>query len=108
MMAPADRVNLLADNWALVEADRITAGGYFRLVEAVEDDRNRAVWEQVIRTVGHLDDLERGLSGRPVFQAYARSRLRPVLRSARMGSCAGRVRRQDDSSFQAGYGSWAA
>ncbi len=82
-MAPADRVNLLADNWALVEAGRITAGRYFRLIDAVADDRNRAVWEQVIRTIGRLDDLERGLPGRPAFQAYTRSRLRPTF--ARLG-----------------------
>jgi aminopeptidase N len=78
-MAPADRVNLLADNWALLQAGRMTAGGYFRLVDGVVDDRNRAVWEQVIRTIGRLDDLERSLPGRPVFRAYARSRLRPAL-----------------------------
>ena len=78
-MGPADRVNLLADNWALFEAGRMTAGGYFRLVDAVVDDRNRAVWEQVIRTIGRLDDLERGLPGRSAFQAYARSRLRPAF-----------------------------
>ncbi len=78
-MAPADRVNLLADNWALVEAGRITADRYFRLVDAVVDDRNRAVWERVTGTISRLDDLERGLPGRPAFQAYARSRLRPAF-----------------------------
>ncbi len=78
-MAPADRVNLLADNWALVEAGRLTAGRYFALVDAVEDDRNRAVWEQVVRTIGRIDDLERGLRGRSAYQAYARSRLRPAF-----------------------------
>ncbi len=79
VMAPADRVNLLADNWALVEAGRITADRYFRLVDAVVDDRSRAVWEQVMATMGRLDDLERGLPGRAAFQAYARSRLRPAF-----------------------------
>jgi aminopeptidase N len=78
-MAPADRVNLLADNWALAEAGRITADRYFRLVDAVVDDRHRAVLQQVISTVGRLDDLERGLPGRHAFQAYARSRLRPAF-----------------------------
>jgi hypothetical protein len=50
---------------------------YFRLVDAVAGDRNRAVWERVMGTIGRVDDLERGLPGRPAFQAYARSRLRP-------------------------------
>jgi aminopeptidase N len=78
-MAPADRVNLLADNWALAKGGRITADRYFRLVDAIVDDRNRAVLQQVISTVGRLDDLERGLPGRLAFQAYARSRLRPAF-----------------------------
>ena len=78
-MGPADRVNLLADNWALLHAGRIKADRYFILVDAVADDRNRAVWERVMGTIGRLDDLERGLPGRPAFQAYARSRLRPVF-----------------------------
>ena len=76
-MGPADRVNLLADNWALVEDSRIPVERYFRLVDRVEQDRNRAVWERVMGTIGRIDDLERGLPGRPAFQAYARSRLRP-------------------------------
>ena len=78
-MAPADRVNLLADNWALLQAGRITADRYFGLVDAVVEDRNRAVWGRVISTVGRLDRLERGLPGRSAFQAYARSRLRPAF-----------------------------
>jgi aminopeptidase N len=78
-MAPADRVNLLADSWALLQAGRAGADRYLTLVDAVADDRNRAVWEQVIRAVGRIDDLERGLPGRSAFDAYARSRLRPAF-----------------------------
>ena len=78
-MEPADRVNLLADNWALVETGRIPVDRYFTLADAVGGDRNRAVWEQVMGTIARLDDLERGLPGRPAFQAYARSRLRPAF-----------------------------
>jgi aminopeptidase N len=76
-MAPADRVNLLSDNWALFEAGRIAVNRYFRLVDNVEPDRNRAVWERVLAVIGRVDDLERGMPGRPAFQAYARARLRP-------------------------------
>lgn len=78
-MAPADRVNLLADNWALFEAGRLTAESYFRLVDAIRGDRNRAVWDRVMSTIERLDDLERGLPARSAFQAYARSRLRPAF-----------------------------
>jgi aminopeptidase N len=91
-MAPADRVNLLADNWALLEAGRITADRYFKLVDAVVDDRIRAVWERVMGTIGRLDDLERGLPGRPAFQAYARSRLRPAFERLGWDRAAGESR----------------
>ncbi len=82
-MAPADRVNLLSDDWALLEADRVPVDRYFGMVANVADDRNRAVWERVMSAIGRVDDLERGLPGRSAFQAYARARLQPPF--ARLG-----------------------
>ncbi len=82
-MAPADRVNLLSDDWAMLEAGRVPVDRYFGLVDNVGDDRNRAVWERVMSANGRVDDLERGLPGRAAFQAYARARLKPAL--ARLG-----------------------
>jgi len=82
-MGPADRVSMLADNWALLQAGRANAQSYFRLVDAVANDRNRAVWERVTGAIGRIDDLERGLPGRLAFQAYARAQLRPAF--ARLG-----------------------
>jgi len=78
-MAPADRLNLLSDNWALLEAGRASSAGYFRLVDAVARDDQRAIWRQVTSVLLDLDRLQRGLPGRSAFQAYARSILRPVL-----------------------------
>jgi aminopeptidase N len=98
-MGPADRVNLLADNWALVEAGRIAVDRYFRLADRVERDRNRAVWERVMGTIGRLDDLERGLPGRPAFQAYARSRLRPPFE--RLGWAAAPGESEDNTILRA-------
>src|SRR5262249_23558620 len=51
LMAPADRVNLLADSWALVEAGRTEPSSYLELVEEIGNDSTRAVWEQVIGTL---------------------------------------------------------
>jgi len=82
-MAPADRVNLLSDDWALLEADRVPVDRYFGLVANVADDRNRAVWERVMSVIARVDDLERGLPGRSAFQACARTRLKPPF--ARLG-----------------------
>jgi aminopeptidase N len=79
LMAPADRVNLLADGWALVEAGRAEPPSYFELVEEIGNDDTRAVWEQVIRTFNRLDYLARNRPERSALQAYARAKLRPVF-----------------------------
>src|SRR6266849_1630373 len=55
LMAPADRVNLLADGWALVQGDRAEPGTYLALVEELGADDERAVWEQVVRVLTRLD-----------------------------------------------------
>jgi aminopeptidase N len=78
-MQPGDRVNLLADSWALLEAGRLTPADYFPLVTAVSHDRNRAVWREVIDAFTQVDRLELGQAGRVGFQAYARSVLRPAF-----------------------------
>jgi aminopeptidase N len=79
LMAPADRVNLLADSWALVEAGRVEPASYLELVEEIGNDGTRAVWEQVIRTLTRLDWLARNRPERPAVQAYARAKLRPLF-----------------------------
>ena len=79
LMAPADRLNMLADGWALVEAARASPAGYFELVDEISNDDSRAVWEQVDRIVRRLDRFQRGRAERPAYQAYARAKLRPVL-----------------------------
>src|SRR5207237_6415630 len=58
-LAPADRVNLLADSWALVEAGRLAPDGFFDLVDQIGGDTTRAVWEQTIRVLQRLDYLQR-------------------------------------------------
>jgi aminopeptidase N len=79
LMGPADRVNLLADSWALVEAGRADPQSYLELIEEVGDDDSRAVWEQIIRTFNRLDHLARNRPERPAVQAYARAKLRPLF-----------------------------
>jgi len=82
-LAPADRVNLLADTWALVEAGRGPPAEYFDLVERLSGEDNRAVWDQIIRTFSRIDHFEQDRPGRNAFHAYARAKLRPVF--ARVG-----------------------
>jgi aminopeptidase N len=79
LMAPADRVNLLADSWALVEAGRAEPQSYFQIVEQVGGNDSRAVWEQIVRTFSRLDHLARNREEREAIQGYARAKLRPVF-----------------------------
>jgi aminopeptidase N len=79
LMPSADRVNLLADAWALVEAGRSQAPSYFELPEQAGNDDDRAVWDEVISTLVRLNHLARGRPERAALQAYARDMLRPVL-----------------------------
>ena len=49
MMAPADRVNFLADSWAMVQAGAPNRHPISRWSRTIGVDDRRAVWDQVIR-----------------------------------------------------------
>ena len=76
-MTPEDRVNFLADSWALVQAGRADAPSYLALISKIAPGDQRAVWDQVINVLAHLNRLARDRSERPALQAYARASLRP-------------------------------
>jgi aminopeptidase N len=78
-MTPEDRVNFLADDWAMVQAGRAEPASYLALVDALAANDARAVWDQVLNTFSGLDRLARERSEQPAFEAYARAKLRPVL-----------------------------
>jgi aminopeptidase N len=98
-LAPADRVGLLADTWALVQAGRGAPANYFEMVDHLAGEDNRAVWDQIMRTFSRIDHLEQGRPGRAAFQAYARSRLRPLF--ARVGWDATNGETQDVATLRA-------
>jgi aminopeptidase N len=99
LLAPADRVNLLADSWALVEAGRAEPRSYFELVEQVGADDSRAVWEQILRTLGRLNHLARQREERAAIQGYARAKLRPVFNRLGWDGITGE--REDDALLRA-------
>ena len=63
-MPPADRVNLLADAWALIESNRSPPAAFFELADQLAGDDHRSVADQVIRVLSRVDQLERGRPGR--------------------------------------------
>jgi aminopeptidase N len=78
-LATADRVNLLGDSWALVEAERGDAQTFLDLTKQLDGETDLAIWARAIDTLRRIDDLERGEPGRDAFRAYVRRLLQPVL-----------------------------
>ncbi len=76
-LAPADRANLLGDQFALYVAERASLADYLNLLDAAPQERDIAVWTD---TLTHLSTLHRALQGSPVraaFDAYAVSQIKP-------------------------------
>ena len=74
-----DRVNLLSDAWALVQANRAPVSLYFELVEKLPASTELAEREQLINVLDFINRLLVGSSEREKFQRYARSLLRPTF-----------------------------
>jgi aminopeptidase N len=78
-MTPEDRLNFVADSWALVQAGRAEPSAYLALIGELRSDDHRAVWDQVANALTRLERLARDRSERPALQSYGRARLRPVF-----------------------------
>jgi aminopeptidase N len=74
-----DRVNLLSDAWALVQANRALIARYFELVEKLPASTELAEREQIIHVLESINGILSGSSEQEKFQRYARSLLRPTL-----------------------------
>jgi aminopeptidase N len=74
-----DRVNLMSDAWALVQAGRAPVSRYLGLVEKLPASTDLAEREQIINVLDFMNDLLVGSSEREKFQRYARSLLRPTF-----------------------------
>ena len=74
-----DRVNLLSDSWALVQANRAPIALYFELVEKLPASTELAEREQIIHVLDFINRLVSGSSEQEEFQRYARSLLRPTF-----------------------------
>ena len=72
-----DRVNLLGDAWALVQAKRAPLSHYLELVEKLPTRTELAEREQIITAFGAINSLLDDQLQRQQFQQYARSILRP-------------------------------
>ncbi|MEY2529704.1 MAG: hypothetical protein QOJ05_1794, partial [Verrucomicrobiota bacterium] len=74
-----DRVNLLTDAWAMVQANRAPVSLYLRLLEKLPTKTELAEREQVIHVFDFINRLLAAGPSRAEFQKYARSILRPTF-----------------------------
>jgi len=74
-----ERVNLLSDSWALVQADRAPMSIYLGLINKLPHSTELAQWDQIINVFDFINRLLIGQPEREKFQQYARSILRPVF-----------------------------
>jgi aminopeptidase N len=88
-LGAADRVNLLSDAWALVQADRAPVSLYFGLVEKLPASANLSEREQIINVLDFINRLLLGSPEHEKFQEYARSLLRPTFEMLGWGPKAG-------------------
>ncbi|MDQ2824951.1 MAG: M1 family metallopeptidase [Verrucomicrobiota bacterium] len=73
----ADRVNLLGDAWAFVQANRAPFSTYAALVEKLSGGNELAERDQIINTFDYINRLLIGDPALEKFQNYARTILRP-------------------------------
>jgi aminopeptidase N len=78
-MTPEDRLNVVADSWAMIQAGRAEPSSYLALIGQIGSDDHRAVWDLVITSMTRLDRLARERPERAGLRNYARARLRPVF-----------------------------
>jgi aminopeptidase N len=78
-LAPEDRMNMLGDAWAMVEAQRASATNYLDLVAALRDEKTAAIWQGVLRNLGYIDRLERGRPERAAYRLRMIELVRPQL-----------------------------
>jgi aminopeptidase N len=73
-----DRIALLDDQWALVDAGQQTLPSYLALASAMGDDLDERAWTEITDALGTIELAERGTPGHDAFTAYARTILKPV------------------------------
>jgi aminopeptidase N len=74
---PADRANLLGDQFAMFLAGRAPLGTYLDMLPAMKGETSIAVWDDTLQHLRDLDRLTRGTPARAAFRAFARSLVQP-------------------------------
>ena len=95
-LPPTERIGLVADTMALARSGRLEFVEYFRLLDALQGEREGAVWQQVIENLEYLDGAFAGTPAQGSVRDYGRYLLRPVMQrlgwQAQPGDDAGTLR----------------
>jgi len=75
----ADRIALLDDQWALVEAGIDPLPTYLALAASMGSDLDTTAWIQIAGALATIEYDERGAAGHEAFAAFARSLLMPAF-----------------------------
>jgi aminopeptidase N len=76
---PEERMNMLGDAWAMVEAQRASATNYLDLVAALRGETNATIWQGVLGRLDYFDWLERTQPGRAAYRLRMIDLVRPQL-----------------------------
>lgn len=80
-MPEADRLNIVNDYWALVDAGAASAADWLRLIERLKNDPSTAMWERLLDAFDHIDWLSRGTETQSVFREWASTFVQPKFAS---------------------------
>ena len=82
-LTEADRLNVLHDTWALVQADKLPLMRWLEVAEQLRNDPSPLIGGHLVGVLGTLDHLARGTKQRDAIRKWARDFLAP--RFARLG-----------------------
>ncbi len=74
-----DKIALLDDEWALVQAGAARLGAYLSLASSMGADMDARAWTQIADALYTIEVNERGTPGHDAFAAYARTTVRPAF-----------------------------
>ena len=77
-LSDPDKIVMLDDQWANVQAGGAEIGSYLALTSAMGTDRDTRAWQQILGALGAIERDERGTAGHAGFASYARALVRPI------------------------------
>ena len=78
-LAPAERISLLMDEWALVRSGRHDVDTFMDLAQGFKDERTPEVLEMLLGTLARIDDVLTTEATRQPYRSWVRALLRPSM-----------------------------